>query len=315
MASRTTRRGTRYRRVVGAMLLALIVAASASCSSDDDQDTAAEDKPSEPDADCDPARPTPDGLDQPETFSYGGVDRTYLLAVPDDYDGETADPLVLNLHGFGGSAETHGNRTQMAAKGTARGYVVVTPDALGVPGFQNWNFTRDPGGADDFGFIDALLTDLTDRLCIDEDRVYVAGHSNGSAFTGFLSCEPPYRFAAAAMVSAFIPSTCAVAEASPSVIAIHGTADPGVPYEGGLVVGGPATIPPALATLDAYRDHYDCDPTPAEEEVQPNVQRKAYTGCFNGAEAVLYTVVGGGHDWPDFATDTVLDFFDAHPGD
>jgi polyhydroxybutyrate depolymerase len=250
---------------------------------------------------------------QAQTFTFDGQERSYLLYLPDDYDGTTAHPLVLAFHGHGGSKEVAAAASQLGEQGTERGYIVVFPDALGA--VKAWNFAGDPNQADDFGFIDALVGDLSERLCIDEARIYAAGHSNGSAFTGFLACQPSYRFAAVVMVSAFIPSTCPVDKASPAVMAIHGTADPGVPYDGGSVAGGPVQIPGVLSTLDQYRDHYSCAPTPIEDSPHPGVTRKTYKNCIHNTEATLITITNGGHEWPlqKFpATSAILDFFDTH---
>ena len=274
-------------------------------------------------ADCDPPRPAA-ATDDPQSFSFGGEERSYLLALPDDYDGTTAHPLVFSFHGFSSSKEGLNAYAAMAEKGTARGYVVVTPDALGEP--RDWNYFGNRARADDFGFVDALVVDLSERLCIDADRVYAAGHSAGSAFTGFLQCKPPFRFAAVAMVAAFIPTTCPVDQATPSVIVFHGTADPAVPYDGGSVGGGPAGIPPVLETLEQYADAYGCDRPATEDEPAAAVETDTLTGCTGGSEVVLYTIVDGTHDWPGNAirpgstagqeypaTDTILDFLDGHP--
>ena len=53
------------------------------------------------------------------------------------------------------------------------GYVVVTPDALGEP--RDWNYFGNPARTDDFGFVDALVANLSERLCIDADRIFNAG--------------------------------------------------------------------------------------------------------------------------------------------
>jgi polyhydroxybutyrate depolymerase len=272
---------------------------------------------------CDPPRPAV-ASDAPQSLRFGDQTRAYLLALPDEYDGTSAYPLVFSFHGFAGSKEGQNANAAIAEMGTARGYIVVTPDALGEP--RDWNYFSNPARADDFGFVDALVVDLGERLCIDADRVYAAGHSAGSAFAGFLQCKPPYRFAAVAMVAAFIPTTCPVAQATPSVIAFHGTADPAVPYDGGSVGGGPTGIPPVLQTLQQYADAYGCDRPATEDEPAPGVETDTLTGCAGGSEVALYTIVGGTHDWPGNplrpapsgaqaypATNAILDFFDAHP--
>lgn len=283
---------------------------------------------------CDPARPADDtaanadgeGSGNAHTFNFDGEDRTYLLDLPDDYDGTTAHPLVFNFHGFSANKEVQEAYTAIGKIGAERGYVVVTPDALSDP--REWNYLDVEDRADDFGFIDALVADLSERLCIDTDRIYAAGHSAGSAFTGFLVCREPYRFAAVAMVAAFIPTTCPADEVAPSVIAFYGDEDPLVPYDGGTVDGGPG-IPAALDTLEQHADAYECDPV-VEEQPDDDIEIRTLKGCVQGSEVVLYTINGGGHGWPgneaeediggqpDNAllgfpgTETILDFFDNH---
>ena len=304
------------KRTAAGLALLLVLGGLVGCSDDgasDDEATESPEGPEAHEADCAPARPL-EPTDEPLTFTSGGQERSYLLALPEGYDGTTAQPLLFAFHGHGGSKEVARAASGFDTSATARGYVVVFADALGEP--RAWNFTGGDGPVDDFAFVNGLVADLSDRLCIDPERVFAAGHSNGSAFTGFLSCKEPYPWAAVAMVSAFIPSTCTEGVPLPSVLAVHGTADPGVPYEGGLVAGGPASIGPALGTLDSYRDAYGCDPTPVEDELQPGVERKLYTGCADSTEVALYSVVGGDHEWPQdpfSASEAILDFFDEHP--
>lgn len=314
-----------------AVLVVVAVLALGACSSDDG--TAAPEpggpggeEGQSPPADCRPARDV-EGTDEPQAVEVDGEQRTYLLDLPDGYDGATAHPLVLNFHGAGGDKDAHDSYTEMSQLGTARGYVVVTPEA--VDGL--WNYLSE-GEVDDFGFVDTLLADLGERLCLDMDRIYAAGHSDGSGFTGFLVCQGAHQLAAVAMVAAFVPRLCEPSDAAPSVIAFHGTDDPVVPYEGGEYSGGPNKIPPALETLDSYAKLYECDQPPVETEPTEGVEVRTSSGCTGGSEVELHSIAGGGHAWPGNsagqdiggqpgsglleipATETILDFFDEHPG-
>lgn len=265
---------------------------------------------------CHPARD--DVQAGPQTFTFDGVERTYLLTLPTGYNGKKAHPMVFNFHGGGGNQASTEAYTGMGRIGAARGYIVVTPSALGSP--AGWNLFSNPAEADDYGFIDALASDLSERLCVDTDRVFAAGHSNGSAFTGLLSCKAPYRFAAVAMVAAFIPPAYAVCPSGvkPSVLAFHGTEDPGIPYEGGWVEGvteeGEFFVPGVRDTLDDYADAYGCRQPVKEDEPAPNVLRHRYDKCDDRSRAMLYSIIGGGHEWPGAAggsfsaTDAILDF-------
>jgi poly(3-hydroxybutyrate) depolymerase len=76
-------------------------------------------------ADCDPARAAR-ATDDPQTFSFDGEERAYLLALPDDYDGTTAHPLLFSFHGFSSNKEgqnayafdAHGRMGGAAGDGT-----------------------------------------------------------------------------------------------------------------------------------------------------------------------------------------------------
>ena len=148
---------------------------------------------------------------------------------------------------------------------------------------------RGDGDAGDAGFIDALVANLTRRLCVDSNRAYAVGHSNGGAFAAVLACWAPQRFAAVATVSATTPSTCP-AEVTPALLAIHGTADPAVPYQGGAnELGRQTPLPPAPEIVKGWASAFHCTMTPAMAEPTVGVRQVRYTGCVNGSEVVLDT--------------------------
>ena len=322
------------RRIAAVSVAALaVVVVVSSCSGGSEADesssgggpTAAD----TPTADCSPARPA-DGLSTTPTeqeLVIDGAVRRYWIAVPETYDGTTAMPLALSLHGWGGSGAEHEANTAFAARGVERDVVVVTPDATGAP--AEWNMFDDPERTPDFDHIGRLVDTLVDTYCLDEHRVFAAGHSNGAAFTGFLACREPYRFAAVAMVAATIPSTCPEGR-TPSVLAISGDADPQVPYAGGSVGGGPTQIPGAVETMAGYLERYGCRGDVAVSEPVPGVRSERSSDCTSGAVVGFDTVVGGTHPWPggpgaaadptnsqagrDYdATGAILEFFLAAP--
>ncbi len=268
---------------------------------------------------CSPPR-RPAAADGTHTFEFDGRQRSYALTLPSAHDGRRMVPMVLDLHGYGGSKEQEEINTAMAVKGAKRGFIVVTPDALGSP--RRWNWRRSPGEADDYAFIHALVEDLERAFCVDPERVYVAGHSNGAGFAGFLACSPPFQFAAVAMVSGTTPSTCP-SGVTPSVLAIRGTADVTVRYDEAAID----------VLIDSYVRSYRCDTDPTRDSPHVGVERVRYQGCDNGAEVLLDIIVGGTHVWPGgptasgsspsaagnsvagrtfVATDHILDFFELH---
>ncbi|MCK9876400.1 plasmid partitioning protein [Frankia sp. Ag45/Mut15] len=258
-------------------------------------------------------------------FVHNGARRHYVLSPPHFYNARQTYPVVVDFHGFKADSGLEEQRSRMGAIGAGREYFVVTPDALGAP--SRWNTPGSPTAADDFGFVDALLTDLAGHYCLDAARIYATGHSNGAEFAAALVCASP-RFAAVAMVSSTFAVVCPDGRA-PATMAVHGTADPSVPYAGGRVVGAPAPVPAALAVIRGYAGRYRCDPRPESSHPIVGVVALRYTGCAGGGEVRLDTVIGGTHFWPSSpearrdratskagrtfdATGAILDFFAAH---
>src|SRR5437773_2226422 len=64
----------------------------------------------------------------PRTLSVDGHERSYLLHVPRSYKEGTAIPLVLVLHGLGGSGAIVARQSDFAAQADAGGFIVAFPD-------------------------------------------------------------------------------------------------------------------------------------------------------------------------------------------
>ena len=93
------------------------------------------------------------------------------------------------------------------------------------------------------------------------------------------------------------------------VMAFHGTADPIVPYEGGVLHPSPLAWAAGLVSAPTYfvgaedwvatwAEGNDCDPSPEGIAPHGDVRGVRYTGCDQGAEVILYTIEDGGHTWP-----------------
>jgi polyhydroxybutyrate depolymerase len=83
------------------------------------------------------------------------------------------------------------------------------------------------------------------------------------------------------------------------MIAFHGTADPLVPYDGaGTSWLNPRPFPNIPGFVAAWARRNRCPGKPAQSAVAPDVARREYMGCTADAAVVLYTIRGGGHQWP-----------------
>ena len=277
-----------------------------------------------------PAEP---GIDVPVVLRSGRVDRTYVVHVPASYDGSQAVPLVLVLHGSGGSAEIADRISGMSAKSDAAGFLAVYPEGTGRSATFNAGQCCGIAGArmiDDVSFMRDVVADVSADYLVDARRIYAAGMSNGAMMVHRLGCEMSDVLAAIAPVAGALEVDCAPA-GPVSAIVFHGKADLIVPYAGGpaeTVPGGmDSEYDPVSTAVDVWATTGGCTGA-TDEQVSASVVRQVRTGCMAGYGVELYTVDGGGHAWPGgepgwaggdvpttevVATDLIWDFFAAHP--
>lgn len=249
---------------------------------------------------CTPDADVRTGL-QRGRMEHDGRDRRYLIYVPESYDPAAPAPLVLSFHGFSSNPSQQMEFSQWNPVADEHGFIVVYPRATGLP--PGWNtgeinlaaaLTR--GDVDDLGFVDALLDELLADYCIDPDRIYGNGLSNGGGMSHYLACELADRIAAIGGVAgAYNTSDCTPSRPVP-VMAFHGTADNIVPYEGGQ--GGGFALPPVEEWAADWAVRNGCDPTPEPLSQEGDASAVQYTGCDADATVILYTLDGGGHNWP-----------------
>lgn len=202
---------------------------------------------------------------------------------------EQPAPLVIDLHGFGGSAERQRAGSGFAQLAIDEGFTVVWPN-----GHQaSWNGGRFCCGAaaalelDDVGYLRALVETIAADHPIDRDRIYVTGLSNGCAMAQRLAADASDLVAAVGCMALYLLDEPDAGYEPVPVMEIHGTEDLLVPYDGSVVMTG------AEANVAAWADRNGCTGTPVTEEASGYVVTR-YEAC-TGAEAALVTVPGGGH--------------------
>lgn len=236
-------------------------------------------------------------------LEHAGRQREYTLVLP---AGE-ARPLVLALHGGGGSASQFESTSLLTPKAEAAGYAVAYLDGTGgaLLSIQTWNAgaccgqARD-NGVDDVGFVRALIDDLVARYPIDRRRVFATGHSNGGMMSYRLACELADRVAAIAPnASALMFDPCAPSRPVP-ILHAHSKLDENVPYLGGAG-SGPGTdgitFPETRAMLDAWAARDACPASP-QTEAQAGQTTTRWAGCGGGASIEYHLSDDGGHAWP-----------------
>jgi polyhydroxybutyrate depolymerase len=268
----------------------LVLAVAAGCASDDAPGAA--DGAAPPTSTTTTSEPSADPLVGPD-----GRPRTWELHVPDDL-GDDPVPLVVALHGAGASGAALRATSGYDDLADDEGVVVVYPDAIGVVPTWNAGECCPPAsivGTDDVAFVEALVDRLVGELAIDPDRVHVTGHSNGAMLTHRLACESD-RFAGAVAVAGSLEAACA--EAPPvSVLQIHGTADPVVPFDDTTDGVFGLEFTPAPESFERWSSLQGCDPD-AVVEVDGRVTTSTSTGCRGDVVVQLRAIEGWDHAWP-----------------
>jgi polyhydroxybutyrate depolymerase len=270
--------------------------------------------PLQPSAGCQPGTAP---IESGETLDFSAAKEagSYIVEAPTDENPIDPLPLVIDLHGYSETAAIQAEFTKLGSYGATNGFITVTPQ-VNEP-VQHWVTT--PGSVDQ-KFLIALIGHLESTLCVNSHSVYVAGYSNGAFMASALACSDASKIAAVATVAGIeATSGCRPSRPVP-VIAFHGTADPFVPYTGGI---GPAAkklpAPNGSGTIGSnlnskvdqgiqqndlpipveearWAARNGCSKSPKTSTVASGVTLIAYI-CPGNATVELYRENGAGHIW------------------
>lgn len=264
---------------------------------------AAESRAVDPSPGCGNA-PAETGRRIEKRITVGGIDREYILDVPENLAPADPVPLLFDFHGFGHSGAGVWKVSEFKQLAEKDRFITVYPTGLPITLELRGRSQTGPGwqmhaGDDnrDVAFTLAMLADIEQRHCIDRDRVYSTGFSNGAYFSNLLGCTQSERFAAVAPVAgAGVRGECRPARPVP-VIIHHGTADELI------------SIERARASRDQWLAANGCNPSGDTLAGAPLCQRN--TSCRGGA-VVVYCEEDFAHRWPPQATERIWTFLKAH---
>lgn len=246
-----------------------------------------------------------------QRLTSGGRERNYRFFVPPGYDGRKALPLVLDLHGSGGTSAGQASTSRFEALGAREGFLVAT---LQADQERRWNVPVSPGRADDVRYVADVIDAVAARACLDPTRVYATGFSGGARMASLLACRLSDRIAAIApMAGLRWPGTCE-GRAVP-VLTVHGLADPQNTYDGHAEGRGAEWLESVPEALAGWASHNGCRPEPVFEDPPGPLSTLRYEGCRDGAEVRLVRVDGLTHQWARDqidATAAMWGFFAAH---
>ena len=244
------------------------------------------------------------------SITHDGIQRDYILYIPELYDGSTAVPLVLNFHGYGSNAAQQMFYGDFRDIADTEGFLLVHPEGTTLIGNQFWNvgFPGLSSTIDDVGFTEALIDELATLYTIDLDRVYATGMSNGGFMSFLLACQLSEKIAAVASVTGSMTQDtfddCNAQHPTP-VLQIHGTDDGVVLYNGNNL-----SIPIA-DVISYWVDFNNCETTPTTTTLPDvdvsdgsTIEHSVYEDGDNGITTEHMKVIGGGHTWPGSVINT-----------
>jgi len=226
-------------------------------------------------------------------------DRSYHVRVPDNWDGQSALPVLLHFHGWARQGDLIVRHDRIATKIVADDVLLLAPNGLN----KTWSFQS--AGSPDTSFARAVIEDAAKRYPIDHAQIFVSGYSWGARMAWRFACEDGNDIAALLAVAGTLPQDTTCPTQPAEVRQVFGLDDQVLPFPMGP--GGDQTYPVAL-----WRGEFDCadgrDDGPWAARSFLTFQRTSWD-C-PGGDVVLDVHPGGHfipHDWIPWQIAEILD--------
>jgi polyhydroxybutyrate depolymerase len=245
----------------------------------------------------------------------GGDRRNYLVHVPKTYQRNIPVPLLMVLHGGGGSSTFASRVHGWQALSQREECLVVFPEAMPEDPERPATFRENPriwndGGTqtavakrnvDDVGYLNLVLDDVLGNFAVDTRRIFATGFSNGGSMTFRVGVELSDRLAAIAPVAGHLCIRDPRPARPLSMLYIIGTKDPLNPVNGGFAEtpwGARRPRPPVMESILEWIRVIKASSQPAHIQMHDGVTRVLYGPGETGCEIQYYTIEGQGHEWP-----------------
>ena len=229
-----------------------------------------------------------------QTLVHDNINREYVLYIPNSYDETSAVPLLVNFHGFGGSASEFMSYADMRSIAETDTFILAYPQGSCLDGSSHWNACPTGGDnksdADDFGFVESMINEISSQYNIDMERIYAAGYSNGGMMAYGLANYKSDLIAAVASVSGVMLDCTGPTSHPMPVVHLHGTSDGVLPYNGGDGWNS------AQSTLEHWINFNNTVLTPTVIS-DNNIEHYVYDQGGSLVSVEHYKYIGGDHVW------------------
>lgn len=234
-----------------------------------------------------------------QSLVHDGMNREYILYVPNSYDENSATPILFNFHGFGGSASQFISRADMRAEAELNSFILVYPQGSCLDGVPHWNPCPIGGdnksSADDLGFFEAMVNEISTEYNLDMERIYAAGYSNGGMMAYGLANYKSNLIAAVASVSGSMLDCLDTPSHPMPVLHLHGTNDGVIAYD-----ESSNDYNSVQSTLDYWTNFNNTVSTPTiniDNTSGMTIEQYVYDQGDNSVSVEHYKYIGGEHVW------------------
>ena len=178
-----------------------------------------------------------------ECFIHEDWERCYITHIPESVTVSSTAPLIVELHGWAGSAFETRALTDVTQLADEVGAIVVHAEGILVQNTtldmggneESWNAGYCCGDAlyheiDDVGYLREVIARTVEAFPVDEDRIYITGWSNGCMMAQRMALQASDLIAAVACTSGYLSIHEAEGYSPIPVMEIHGFIDENQQY-------------------------------------------------------------------------------------
>ena len=251
-------------------------------------------------------------------IEHEDIPRCWQTHIPEGLDPDEPVPLIVDIHGYGGTSTLQRSVTQFDEIADEYGAIVVYPDGSesmypwdpDQSSEQAWNAGWCCGSpaqndVDDIGFLLRMIDLVSENHQIDQNRIYVTGWSNGCAMSQYLAMKASEVFAAVGCMSFYL-ITEYDSEYSPiPIMEVHGFLDQVVLYESSVLnvpTNPDAWVDPealetgAIENMYEWADYNECSGSVENFEINALYSIQGFDDCQYGADVRLMTIYGAQHN-------------------
>ncbi|WP_203995262.1 cellulose binding domain-containing protein [Micromonospora lutea] len=230
------------------------------------------------------------------TIQSNGKNRSYILRVPDNYNNNHPYRLVFGFHWLNGSAtDVATGQTVQRDTWAYYGLLPLSNNSTIFVAPQGLNSGWANSGGEDVTFVDDMLRQIENALCVETSQRFALGFSYGGAMSYAVACARPNIFRAVAVYGGAQLSGCSGGTQPVAYFGAHGIRDSVLNISNGR------------SLRDRFVRNNGCTAQNPPEPSQGSLTHRSttYSGCASG-----YPVV-----WAAFDEGHIAAPQDGAPGD